>query len=144
MVVEAVNQYIYLAEDEARGLLKIGISANPQQRMLTMRLPSGEIVRPKLLGSFIGTADDERQLHHRFARFRVLGNEWFSREAEILGFISSRFTPLPDICNSGAVVYCRLPDNLYSRIVMAAHLKDLKLVAIVSQALELWLKENHG
>ena len=40
--------------------------------------------------------------------------------------------------------YARIPDPLYRRVAKTATSKDLKLVAVLRQALELWLKENGG
>ena len=39
-------------------------------------------------------------------------------------------------------LYARIPDRLYARVAKAARANDLKLVAVVRQALELWLREN--
>jgi predicted HicB family RNase H-like nuclease len=43
-----------------------------------------------------------------------------------------------------ATIYARIPPKLHARILKAAQATDLKIVAIVRQALELWLKENGG
>lgn len=39
-------------------------------------------------------------------------------------------------------LFARIPEPLYKRIVKAAKERDLKLAAVVKQALELWLKER--
>ena len=39
-------------------------------------------------------------------------------------------------------LFARIPERLYLRVAKAAKDGDLKLAAIVKQALELWLKEN--
>lgn len=38
----------------------------------------------------------------------------------------------------------RIPTKLYDRVVRAAKAGDLKLVAVLRQALELWLKEHNA
>ena len=40
------------------------------------------------------------------------------------------------------VLFTKIPESLYNRVRRAAKASDLKLVAVVRQALELWLKEN--
>jgi predicted HicB family RNase H-like nuclease len=39
-------------------------------------------------------------------------------------------------------LFVRIPEPLYARVVLAAKRKDLRLAAVVKQALELWLREN--
>ena len=40
------------------------------------------------------------------------------------------------------VVFARIPTPLYMRMARAAMAKDLKIAAVVKQAIELWLKER--
>lgn len=39
-------------------------------------------------------------------------------------------------------LFARIPEKLYLRMVKAATANDLKLSAVVKQAIEMWLKEN--
>lgn len=50
--------------------------------------------------------------------------------------------PIPSSARTFKVMYAEVPVSLHDRIAIAANAKDLKLVAVIRQALELWLREN--
>ncbi|KAA6438825.1 GIY-YIG nuclease family protein [Dyadobacter flavalbus] len=72
--------FVYLMIDDANNLYKIGFSKDPKYRESTLQ---GEKPSIRLLGSFSGTLQDEKQLHFDFSDFRVRG-EWFKIPDNIL------------------------------------------------------------
>jgi hypothetical protein len=68
------------------GLIKIGSSMRPAERVKQLRTGAGEDL--ELLGHMDGTTAAERQLHTRFAGERKHG-EWFEPCDELMGLISS-------------------------------------------------------
>lgn len=74
----------YIARNTESGLLKIGKSINPRQRMLSLQTGAGSI--PELL--LVIEGDSERKLHRRFDRLRVFG-EWFRDDGTISAFIAA-------------------------------------------------------
>jgi len=78
------------------GPIKIGITGSVYDRMIG--LSSATKQRVWLLGSFVGTAADERAMHRMFGHLRIVrfggsGTEWFRTAWELTNFITS----LPDL-----------------------------------------------
>jgi hypothetical protein len=81
--------YVYfIGADE--GLVKIGFSNAPLERITAMQLGSPVLLR--FLALVEGTPKLERRYHERFAAFRVRG-EWFARSPEILAEIDRLSAP---------------------------------------------------
>lgn len=76
---EATVYYVQRAD----GLIKIGFSAVPQARIVTLRREHGPL---KVLATHKGGRDAERVQHRRFDHLRVTG-EWFRPEPELLAHI---------------------------------------------------------
>lgn len=72
----------FLVSKEMPDRVKIGYSANPQQRRKGTTLPRTEIA-----ATMPGDRSIERQLHHRFRKARIGRSEWFWRLPEIEQFI---------------------------------------------------------
>jgi hypothetical protein len=72
------ERFIYVIA--GAGLLKIGISRDPERRVEAMRC--GSPVALRLVGCFPGTSAEEAQLHDELAPFRVRG-EWFQDCEEV-------------------------------------------------------------
>lgn len=68
----------------ASGLIKIGISKAPLERMCALQM--GSPIRLRFLALVHGDVATERDYHRRFARFREYG-EWFKRVPTILNEI---------------------------------------------------------
>jgi len=75
---------VYFVECPARGLIKIGFTADIRNRMRTLRTSATDAIR--LIGSIEGTRRDEMALHARFMRRRKFG-EWFEDCPEIRAYI---------------------------------------------------------
>lgn len=71
------QQYVYFAHRD--GLIKIGCSTGPDQRV--------QALRADLIGWEPGSFYRERVLHERFAATRVTG-EWFRMSPEIREYIT--------------------------------------------------------
>lgn len=73
--------YIYLIRDDNTGLIKIGFSVKPRQRIKGLKrsaiLPRGSMATFTLDHAFMGTLQEEKRLHTVLERFRVRG-EWFA------------------------------------------------------------------
>jgi hypothetical protein len=63
--------------------VKIGISVDVDGRMITLQTPEPV----KLYGLVVGWLREERELHKRFAAYRLQG-EWFRREGELADWIN--------------------------------------------------------
>ena len=77
---------IYFIQEfqNSSGLIKIGLSVNPEGRLKGMQVNS-----PVLLGileTLPGSDDVEAKLHEKFVRDRVRG-EWFNASESLLNFI---------------------------------------------------------
>lgn len=71
----------------ASGPIKIGLAKkSPVARMAELQVGNHE--RLILLTSFVGTSDNELELHKRFAHLNVRG-EWFLPAPELLSYIIS-------------------------------------------------------
>lgn len=80
---------VYFIQAGVDGPIKIGISADPVNRMAQMQTGMPQTLR--LLAFYPGTREDERNLHKKMAAFRVRG-EWFHPCDEVLAVIRSRNT----------------------------------------------------
>lgn len=83
--------------------IKIGFSAAPFERLSILQ--TAHWVRLRILGKIVGTLDDEREYHARFAGHRLEG-EWFARHPDILTEIdrlSSPPTALADLSGWRAI-----------------------------------------
>ena len=69
---------IYFIACEPLSAVKIGFTSGDAQKRLK-ELQTGCPVKLQLLGCVIGTQDEERMVHKRFARRRMQG-EWFKIE----------------------------------------------------------------
>lgn len=81
--------YVYFIGHETIGPIKIGASADPYERVRTLRC--GSPVWLSVLGT-LPVEDmfrEERKLHEHFAEVRSHG-EWFERTPELLAIVSSR------------------------------------------------------
>jgi len=63
--------------------VKIGISVDVDGRMIALQTPEPV----KLYGLVVGWLREERELHKRFAAYRLQG-EWFRREGELAEWIN--------------------------------------------------------
>jgi hypothetical protein len=71
-----VGEFVYIAQSELTGLVKIGYTANPRERMRQLNC--------KLLGLLRGDRRLERELHVRFEQAAHARSEWFSPDEELL------------------------------------------------------------
>ncbi len=78
--------YVYFVQDEVTGLIKIGTTNHLRHRIQQLKSEGGRPV--KLLGYIWGRFAKEREMHARFAAFRVQG-EWFEPQPELLTFIAT-------------------------------------------------------
>ena len=73
----------FMTDDE---VIKIGWSGAPKVRINALRSPSKKPLR--IIGSVLGTMDNERALHHRFAPLLVKPREWFQCDPDLLAYIT--------------------------------------------------------
>ena len=76
--------FIYFIQSEKGGAIKIGLSKNPEERL--NELQTSTPYKLKLLAKIKGDISKERELHRRFARYRIRG-EWFEASNELLSYI---------------------------------------------------------
>lgn len=79
----APQRYVYVIEAQI-GVLKIGVAADPQQRLAAVRLHSP--VPTRLIAFWPGTQADETALHSFFIRHQS-HSEWFRIEGDVLDFL---------------------------------------------------------
>lgn len=72
--------FVYVGTDGT--LIKVGYTTSPRRR-------GGEL-KLTLLWTFPGSMEDERNLHHKWARHRINGSEWFRPHAAILEWLDER------------------------------------------------------
>lgn len=77
---------IYFFQGECGGPIKIGYSLSPRQRLKELQTGYPDLL--KVLAIIRGTEKDEKEMHERFAKFRLRG-EWFRPDAELLAEISA-------------------------------------------------------
>ncbi len=80
-----ITNKTYIVRHPVSGLLKIGRSRNPEQRIRTLSTQSGAILKTLL----IVEADIERELHGKFCDFRAHG-EWFDDKEGLISEYASK------------------------------------------------------
>lgn len=78
--------FVYFVADKQRGVVKIGFSVEPMDRMATLQIGSPN--KLEMLAAVKGTIQTERQFHRRFAQHRVNG-EWFRLTGDLATFVES-------------------------------------------------------
>ncbi|MDR6172607.1 GIY-YIG nuclease family protein [Curtobacterium sp. SORGH_AS_0776] len=78
---KATPAVVYFVQQGTNGPIKIGASRNFGKRLKTLRTHSP--VELRVLGTFAGGFDVERDLHHELAAHQLEG-EWFSPAPEVL------------------------------------------------------------
>jgi len=86
-------RWIYFIQKGESGAIKIGISKDPERRLMTLQTASDEPLR--IIGCFRGFESDERNLHARFAAQRRMG-EWFDPVIELKAVIE-------ELCESNGI-----------------------------------------
>lgn len=79
-------QRVYVIRAKTIGLLKIGVSINPEKRMAALAEQAPDDL--ELVCSFKGNRTTEALLHRRFQAHRARG-EWFHPHPEILAWLES-------------------------------------------------------
>ena len=77
---------IYFIRASDSGNIKIGYSANPDIRRLSLQ--TGNEQRLELIGTIFGGKKEEKSLHSRFEHLRVNG-EWYRGDDELLRYIGT-------------------------------------------------------
>lgn len=77
--------YIYFAQIEKTGHIKIGFSSEPQKRIAGIQASCPFKIR--LLAICKGTKKDEENYHKRFKKIHVRG-EWYEPKKHLLNFIN--------------------------------------------------------
>jgi len=78
--------YVYFVADRTQGAVKIGYSASPQARLSNLQTSTPS--KLELLVAIEGDLQTERQLHKRFANYRLTG-EWFRLAGDLAAYIES-------------------------------------------------------
>jgi DNA-binding transcriptional regulator YiaG len=78
------DRFIYAAKNLDSGMIKIGMSFNPRKRAVA--LSHTEKCQIEILGVILGTTQDEKNLHKKFAASCFKG-EWFYPNPDILEFV---------------------------------------------------------
>ena len=73
-------------------ILKIGYCRDDREKVRTTAYMTENPTIMILYTIPGGTEQDEKNLHHRFRKYLVYGNEWFSYEQEILDFFTTHTT----------------------------------------------------
>lgn len=88
------QQYVYFAQRECGGFVKIGLSCKPQERMYKLWAPDASRQGCRLLAtvplrpvrSRCEAREEEARFHRRFADVRYVG-EWFEPSPDLMAFI---------------------------------------------------------
>ena len=83
---ESGPDQVYFAQCDNGGPVKIGMSNNPISRVYALNTSNPSKVH--LLATMPGGRELEREMHERFAGYRLNG-EWFDPARELLDFIST-------------------------------------------------------
>lgn len=75
--------FVYFAQNETSGLIKIGFALDPKRRLKTLATASAD--KLNLIGTMRGTIATERAVHAKFAKLRKRG-EWFLPSPVLLNF----------------------------------------------------------
>lgn len=77
---------VYFVADDDRGAVKIGFTARcPIERVKTLQV--GNPCPVRYLASYVGTVDDERDMHEKFSGARIRG-EWFEAVGDLADTIN--------------------------------------------------------
>lgn len=76
---------VYFVQSVTGGPIKIGKTTNIANRLSSMQTANGAKLR--LLGWIPGSYGEERDMHARFQRERMIG-EWFAPSKRLLGYIA--------------------------------------------------------
>jgi hypothetical protein len=79
--------------DAETGFMKIGFSNKPEVRLRTLRRQPTLLPKPNsffIYEAWLGTVDDERILHEKFAEYRIRG-EWFDLDGERVEQVRKHF-----------------------------------------------------
>ena len=69
--------HLYVIQSHVTGAVKIGRSSDPERRLLSLQ--TGSPHRLRLLASYEGRGEEERNLHRLLRRFRLKQEgEWFA------------------------------------------------------------------
>jgi hypothetical protein len=79
------SRRVYFIQPTGGGLIKIGMSSNPRERLNLLQ--TGCPVELRILGTLPGGQPLELELHQRFAAHRVRG-EWFEPVPELLAVVA--------------------------------------------------------
>jgi len=80
---ERRTRFVYFMKAETTGLIKIGISFDPENRRRAL-----ESSEPLVLLAYMsGTVETERELHTRFSKLRAHG-EWYNPGTELLAYVN--------------------------------------------------------
>ena len=77
---------VYFIQEENNGLIKIGYSDNPKDRLRSLQVSSPN--KLKIIKVVDGNFDRERFIHYKFSKFSVRG-EWFSPNSELVEYINN-------------------------------------------------------
>ena len=83
---EEEEKLVYFIQSNIQGAIKIGVSSDPETRLdylLPVAIPYVEL---KLLAVIEGGYKKEKELHKKFATYKIL-NEWFKPSKELLSYI---------------------------------------------------------
>lgn len=87
-IVERIaDGYVYFILNKRRGVVKIGNSKRPQNRVVDLQVSSADPLI--LLGAIEGTKELEKRLHGIFSQYWVSG-EWFRYESDVKQYISAQ------------------------------------------------------
>lgn len=84
-VLVCKESFVYFIEAVGLGKIKIGVSRNPQKRLV--ELSTGSPVPLKLLATIPGDVRREKELHAKFGHARVDG-EWFYATSELRAWLA--------------------------------------------------------
>ncbi len=87
---------IYFIQDTENRRIKIGVSAEPAQRL--KQLQTSHASELKLIAVMDGTRSEEQALHQLFTRKR---GEWFEPTRDLLAFIREKTVSVGAISNTG-------------------------------------------
>lgn len=125
------QSFVYFIQAGDNGAIKIGVTAgNPLVRMAALQTGCPDTLR--LVGYTQGSAQDESDLHQRFAHLRQRG-EWFAAEPDLLAFIDGiRFAmrDAPPLEQPTEAHICGLGVEELDRIFAYMSMRMLELRAI--------------
>jgi len=126
---------IYFIQRGVDGPIKIGVAADPYERLSSLQTASPE--KLILLGCVRGS---ETGMHQKFRKHRISG-EWFKPHKDVLRFVRLR-TFVPSRRRAGTIIKVLVPDHLQDPIeqerkrMSFAREKETKASAVVRACLE--------